>query len=516
MWYICAILAPYLRHAMDTAAIIMKYINDLLYKLRCTKNNEPGSVCEATHDCDDAAARNNVRAADDAKDNVRAADDAKSAATGDAKSAATADVKVDAKESPTHRQNIWEFLSHFALFFKWILIAVVLGIICGLAGTAFHYALRLAADLFTTHGWLLYLLPAAGILTVLLYHTFGIFNDEGTNSILKAARAEKTSAFRVAPLIFVSSFLTHVCGGSAGREGAALNIGGSIGSFTARMLKLNRYEQQMFVMCGMSATFCALFQTPLTAAFFSIEAAGVGTMFYAGFLPAAAASCTAKLVSTSLGVEAMTFEVAKAAKYTPILVIKVAVLGIFCALLSIVFCKMMHASVNLSKKYLKNDYIRILIGGFLVIMMTLISGTRDYNGTGTAVIAAALSGTAVPWAFLMKMIMTAFTSGSGYKGGEIIPTLFIGATFGCVAAPLLGISADLGAEICLVAFFCGAVNCPVTSLLLSVEFFGSSNFLLFGISSAVSYMLSGYYSLYTGQKFMNSKESPVPIDQYAL
>ncbi len=177
---------------------------------------------------------------------------------------------------------------------------------------------------------------------------------------------------------------------------------------------------------------------------------------------------------------------------------------------------MMHASVNLSKKYLKNDYIRIIAGGCLVIIMTLISGTRDYNGTGTAVIAAALSGTAIPWAFLMKMIMTAFTSGSGYKGGEIIPTLFIGAVFGCTVAPLLGISPDLGAEICLIAFFCGAVNCPVSSLLLSVEFFGSSNFLLFGISSAVSYMLSGYYSLYTGQKFMNSKESPVPIDQYAL
>lgn len=165
----------------------------------------------------------------------------------------------------------------------------------------------------------------------------------------------------------------------------------------------------------------------------------------------------------------------------------------------------MHTASALYRKYLKNDYVRIMAGGFLVIILTLLSGSRDYNGSGMTVITAALAGTAAPAAFAVKMLMTAATAGAGFKGGEIIPAMFIGATFGCTAAPFLGLDPVLGAEICLVAFFCGVVNCPVSSLLLSVEFFGSGNFLLFGVASSVSYMLSGYYSLYSGQKFMNSK-----------
>lgn len=404
---------------------------------------------------------------------------------------------------------------HFRFFLKWLVIAAMLGVICGLAGSAFHYLIDLATELFGANGYLLYLLPAAGALTVFSYHRLGIFNDQGTNSILRAARAETSPAFRVTPLIFFASFLTHVCGGSAGREGAALQIGGSLGSFFGRGLKLKKYEQQMLVMCGMSATFCALFGTPLTAAFFAIEVAGVGTVFYAGLLPAVIASCVAKLVSRSLGVPANDFVPISVQVVNLPLFLKVIALGCLCALLSIIFCCLMHTASAMYKKYIKNDYLRIMAGGVIVILLTLLSGTRDYNGSGMHVIASALAGSAVPLAFAMKMIITAATAGAGYKGGEIIPSMFIGATFGCAVAPLLGLNPAFGAEIGLIAFFCGVVNCPVTSLLLSVEFFDSGNFLLFGIAAAVSYMLSGYYSLYTGQKFMNSKLSPTPISRFA-
>lgn len=400
---------------------------------------------------------------------------------------------------------------HFAFFLKWLAISAFLGVVCGLTGALFHYFIDEATYLFGTYGFLLYFLPVAGLLTVFSYRSLEIYNDEGTNSILRAARAEDSSAFRVTPLIFLSAFLTHLCGGSAGREGAALQIGGSLGSFIARMLNLKKYEQQMLVMCGMSATFCALFGTPLTAAFFAIEVAGVGTVFYAGLLPAVIASFIAKLTALSLGVSAPSFLIAGVQKTNLLLFAKIIILGILCALLSIIFCRVMHTAAALYRKYLKNDYLRIAAGGFIVVILTLLSGSRDYNGSGMTVITAALAGSAVPAAFAIKIIMTAATSGAGYKGGEIIPAMFIGATFGCTAAPFLGLDPVLSAEICLVAFFCGVVNCPVSSMLLSVEFFGSGNFLLFGVASAVSYMLSGYYSLYSGQKFMNSKLTPAPV-----
>lgn len=271
----------------------------------------------------------------------------------------------------------------------------------------------------------------------------------------------------------------------------------------------------MLVMCGMSATFCALFGTPLTAAFFAIEVAGVGTVFYAGLLPAVVASFIAKLTALSLGVSRQAFIIAGVQETSLFLFVKIIALGILCAMLSIIFCRVMHTASALYRKYLKNDYVRIMAGGFLVIILTLLSGSRDYNGSGMTVITAALAGTAAPAAFAVKMLMTAATAGAGFKGGEIIPAMFIGATFGCTAAPFLGLDPVLGAEICLVAFFCGVVNCPVSSLLLSVEFFGSGNFLLFGVASSVSYMLSGYYSLYSGQKFMNSKLTPTPISRLA-
>ncbi len=404
---------------------------------------------------------------------------------------------------------------HFKFFLKWLAVAVMLGIICGLAGTAFHYLINEATKLFDSHSVLLYLLPLAGVLTIFPYHKLGIFNDEGTNSILRAARAEDTAAFRVTPLIFLATFLTHLCGGSAGREGAALQIGGSLGSFTARKLKFDKHEQQMLVMCGMSATFCALFGTPLTAAFFAIEVAGVGTVFYAGLLPSMVASYIAKLISSRLGVSRNSFQIAGIQPNSITLFIKVIILGILCALLSIIFCKLMHAAARTYKSRFQNDYLRIIVGGLIVIGLTLLSGSRDYNGSGMDIINAALTGTAIPYAFAMKMLMTAATAGAGFKGGEIVPAMFVGATFGCTIAPLLGLDTSLSAELCLVALFCGVVNCPVSSMLLSVEFFGSGNFLLFGVASAVSYMLSGYYSLYSGQKFMNSKLSPVTITRSA-
>ncbi|MGN1351013.1 MAG: chloride channel protein [Anaerovoracaceae bacterium] len=404
---------------------------------------------------------------------------------------------------------------HLHFFIKWIVFAMITGVICGLAGTAFHYALSIASDCFSEAGFLLFLLPAAGIIIVFSYHYLQIYKDEGTNSILRAARAEDTSAFRVGPLIFLATFLTHLCGGSAGREGAALQIGGSIGSFFSRRLKLSSYDHQLMVMCGMSAAFSALFATPLAAAFLSIEIAGVGTVFYAGLVPAVLASFIAMLVSRNLGVQPLVFLTAPAQTADPFLLLKILVFASLIGLLSIIFCSVMHNTRAFFQKAFPNPYIRVVAGGLVVVILTLLLGTDAYNGAGMGMISKALSGNAPQEAFILKLVFTAVTLGCGFKGGEIVPAFFVGAAFGCTAGAVLGIDPVFAAELGLIGLFCGVVNCPVTSIFLSVELFGSSNFLMFGMTAAVSYLLSGYYSLYSGQKFMNSKLMPVVFERSA-
>jgi H+/Cl- antiporter ClcA len=404
---------------------------------------------------------------------------------------------------------------HFFIFLKWIVIALMMGVVCGVVGAAFRKCLDFAASWSGSEPWTIYLLPAAGLLIVFSYRILGITKDEGTNSILRTARGEDTSSLRVAPLIFFATFLTHFCQGSAGREGAALQIGGSIGSFIGRKLNFSKYEHQMAVLCGMSASFCALLGTPLTAAVFSIEVAGVGTVFYAGLVPSVLASMTAMITAKYFGVTPMVFAAAKAQAQDPLMFGKVMIISVIMALMSIVYCFAMHSSMRIYARIFKNPYIRVIAGGVIVILLTLLFGSRRYNGVGMPVIAAALAGEARPQDFILKLILTALTLGAGYKGGEIIPTFFIGASLGCVLAPLLGLDPMFAAEIGLIALFCGSVNCPISSILMSVELFGGSNFVFFGTAAAVSYMLSGYYSLYSGQKFMNSKLIPIPFERTA-
>jgi len=244
--------------------------------------------------------------------------------------------------------------THIRFFIKWVFLALITGIVCGLTGTAFHHSLDIASETFSDYPQLLFALPLSGMLIVFMYRLLKIYNDQGTNSILRAARAEDTSAFRVTPLIFSATILTHICGGSAGREGAALQMGGSIGSFIGRKFKLGKYDHQLMVMCGMSATFCALFATPLAAAFLSIEIAGVGTVFYAGLVPSVLASYIAILVSRSLGVTPLTFTLAPHQTADAMLLLRIMALAALTALMGIIFCSVMHNTGGLLKRFIPN------------------------------------------------------------------------------------------------------------------------------------------------------------------
>lgn len=389
---------------------------------------------------------------------------------------------------------------------QWIFCAIVVGGIGGAVGTLFHYCIEWVTEYRIAHDFILWLLPVGGIAIVFLYWLCHMENDRGTNLIISSIRSNEQVSILMAPLIFVSTVITHLFGGSAGREGAALQIGGSIGAFIGRRFHMDEKNMHLITMCGMSSVFAALFGTPLTAAMFSMEVVSVGVVYYSAIVPCIFSSLVGFAVAGMAGIAPTVFNIEELIPGLSVIsVVQVSVLAALCAVLSIVFCVLLHTSGHWFKEKFSNQYIRIIVGGILLIALTLLSGSRDYNGAGMAVIEQALRGQAVPWAFFLKMLFTAVTIGSGFKGGEIVPTFFVGATFGCVVAPILGLDAGFGGAVGLIALFCGVVNCPVSSLLLSIDMFGSEGMLFFAIASGISYMLSGYYSLYNSQKIVYSK-----------
>lgn len=259
------------------------------------------------------------------------------------------------------------------------------------------------------------------------------------------------------------------------------------------------------IMCGMSAAFSAVFGTPLAAAIFSMEVVSVGIMHYSALVPCVISSLVAHGVAGWFGIAPERFHIQMIPEFTILNASKTALLAVLCAGVSVLFCITLHTSEHLYKKYLKNPYLRIAAGGMLVILLTLLVGSQDYNGAGMPVIERCFENEFVPYAFLMKMLFTALTLGAGYKGGEIVPTFFIGATFGCLFGNIAVLSPGLCTAIGMGAVFCGVTNSPITSLFICFELFGFEGMPYFMLAIAISYMLSGYYGLYRSQKIVYSK-----------
>lgn len=391
-------------------------------------------------------------------------------------------------------------------FLKWFSASAALGGVCGLVGAGFHKTVDLVTDVRTENPWLVWLLPLAGILTLLLYRLCQVSFDAGTNLIIQSVTTNEHVPILLAPLIFAGTALSHLCGASVGREGAALQLGGSIGHNLGEWLRFDEDDVRVLSMCGMAACFSALFGTPLTASIFVLEVISVGTIHYNAFLPCIVSSYVSGMVAKALGAAPLAFSLKNGVPgFTPVMALRVAGLAALAALAAILFCVCVHKAGHFAAKYLKNPYVRIAAGGLLMAALTTVFGLYDYNGAGTDVITRAISGEARPEAFLLKILLTALCVGVGFRGGEIVPTLFIGATFGCAVGPFLGIPADFAAALCLVALFCSVVNCPIASIFLAVELFGTLELPLFAIAVAVSFVLSGYFGLYSSQTIVFSK-----------
>lgn len=392
------------------------------------------------------------------------------------------------------------------MFLKWSILAIVVGLAVGAFSSLFGVCLKYVTNIRIENSWILFLLPVAGAVIVLLYRGLRITKDSGTNLVIDTIHSGGLVPFRVAPLIFIATVITHLFGGSAGREGAALQIGGSFGDKIGRVLKLDLMDRKVLIMCGMSAAFAALFGTPMAAAVFSMEVITVGVMYYVAFLPCVVASLVASYFASNIvGISPEAFHISNVPEIGGKVVITVVVISIIGALVSTLFCWMLHKTSHCLEQYIKNQYIRIVAVGAVIIGLTLLVGSRDYNGAGIEVIEQAFLGKVVWYAFLLKMVFTSITLGGGFKGGEIVPTFFVGATLGATIGSMFGMPPSLCAGIGMAVLFCGVTNCPLATLCISFELFGYTGVPYFLLAIAISYMLSGYSGLYGEQKIMYSK-----------
>lgn len=396
-------------------------------------------------------------------------------------------------------------LHRFAVSGKWVIFSILVGLVVGLCGTAFCYGLIGATNIRLAHPWLIFLLPVGGLVIVGLYHLLQNEKDTGTNLVISAIHSGDKLPFKMAPLIFISTIITHLFGGSAGREGAALQMGGSLGNSIGKLFRFDDKDRNVMIMCGMSAAFSALFGTPMAAAIFSMEMISVGVMYYNALVPCVISSLVAHDVADYFGVTNEFFLIESIPKFELKTAVQISILAALCALVSILFCVSIHGAERLYKKFFKNPFIRVFAGGVFVIIATLLVGNQTYNGTGMNIIAQCIEGTVKPETFILKILFTALTLSAGYKGGEIVPSFCTGAAFGCLFGNLLGFSPTLCTAVGMTSVFCGVTNCPISSLLISFELFGYDGMPYFLLAISFSYMMSGYFGLYQSQRIVYSK-----------
>ena len=414
--------------------------------------------------------------------------------------------------------DLRSYVAHVAVYVRalvrWLIGSGIIGVLCGAVGSAFHKGVEVATEFRLTHLWVIGLLPLAGLVVVGIYHLLRV-EGQSTDTVIDQVRTGEGLSLRLLPAIFASTIVTHLAGGSAGREGAALQMGGTIGLGVGRVLHFDERDLRTATMAGMSAFFSALFGTPVAATVFAMGVISVGAIYHVAFVPCLISSLAAYGVSMLLGVEPTRLAV-QALAVAPIDMARVALLACMCGMLSALFCEAVHRTERFAHARIQNPWLRAVVGGGLLLALTIALGTENYNGAGMSVIVRAVEdGAAVPEAFLWKIVFTAITLAVGFKGGEVVPCFFIGSTFGCVVGPLLGLPAGFSAALGMVSVFCGAVNCPLASVFLAIELFGGEGLLYYAVACGFAFVMSGYYGLYYSQRILYDKLKATYIDARA-
>jgi len=410
-----------------------------------------------------------------------------------------------------------ESLALTAMVAKWTLLGAWTGILSGAASAAFLWALDLATETRAGHPWLLFLLPVAGAIIGLIYANHGKNVAGGNNLLLEQIHDPKQKIpFRMAPLILVTTVMTHLFGGSAGREGTAVQMGGTLADLATLPLRLSDRDRRILLMAGISAGFGSVFGTPLAGAVFGLEVLSVGRIRYDGLLPCLVASIVGDVVCRGLGIHHHSYLPPATFTLTPLLALLIPVAGLLFAAASACFAELTHWIQGLGKGMKGAPYVRPIIGGLVVIALTLAVGSQDYNGLGIPLIDRSFHAEGVPsYAFLLKILFTAITLGAGFKGGEVTPLFCIGATLGNAFALVTHQDPALFATLGFVAVFAGAANTPLACTIMGIELFGGHLALPLAIACIVAYLFSGHRGIYLSQQVHVPKTDQATIDDGA-
>lgn len=402
-----------------------------------------------------------------------------------------------------------EILSAFRYLLRWIPIAALVGLLGGSASALLLLSLEWATKTREAHKGIILFLPLAGLFVGCLYQYFGKSVAAGNNLILDEIHAEsdtqQTIPLRMTPLILLGTFLTHLFGGSAGREGTAIQTGASLADQLSRPFRLDVHSRRVLLMAGISAGFGSVFGTPLAGAVFGVEVLTLGSISYEALAPCLLAAFVGDLTTRAWGVKHPLYQVAESPHLSVAGLVYAALAGAVFGLVALTFARLMHAISAAFKHAIAWPPLRPFTGGIIVAAAVFAIGTTKYIGLGIPTTLAAFSSNLPPYDWALKLIFTAVTLGSGFKGGEVTPLFFIGATLGNALSHILPLPPSLMAGMGFVAVFAGASNTPLASSLMAMELFGAEAGTYAAIACMFSYLFSGHSGIYHSQKVAATK-----------
>ncbi|MFT8480620.1 voltage-gated chloride channel family protein [Gluconobacter oxydans] len=403
-------------------------------------------------------------------------------------------------------------------------VLVVLSVCIGSACALFLWLLERATALRIEHPVLLFGLPLAGVAVGLCYFWFGRDVEAGANLIVDEIHEPGAGVqLRMAPFVLIATVVSHLFGASVGREGTAIQVGGSLASATARLFRLRAPETCVLLTCGIAAGFGAVFGTPIAGAVFALEVLTLGRLDYRFLLPAAMSSIIADWACRAWGIHHASYPLVfqgtlnsdgSVSHVDIMLVVRVAIAALAFGLLSRVFAESVHRLAAFMKKLCKTPWLRPAIGGILTILLVMIVGNRDYLGLGVlpaepggASIVSFFGPTIYPWSWFWKLVFTVTVLATGFKGGEVTPLFFLGAASGNILAFLLHVPVDLLAAVGFVSVFAGAANTPLACTLMGVELFGAGDIVYFATGCFMAYACSGHTGIYLSQRIGTPKSA---------
>jgi H+/Cl- antiporter ClcA len=384
---------------------------------------------------------------------------------------------------------------------KWALLVIVVAVLAGSASALFLFALDWATRTREANRWLLWGLPFAGFAVGWLYLQLGRHVEAGNNLLIDEIHdPKKVVPLRMAPLVLFGTVVSHLFGASVGREGTAVQMGGALADQLSPLFKLKPEDRRVLLMAGISAGFASVFGTPLAGAVFALEVLASGRMRYEALLPCVIAAVVADQVGLWWGVQHTTYVLGAVPHITPWLLLAMVLAGMVFGLVGRTFAVSTHALSTWMKQRVAYAPLRPMLGGAVVAGAVLTFGADRYIGLGIPVMLEAFTQPLPATDFLGKMAFTIASLGTGFKGGEVTPLFYIGATLGNALAPLLHAPFALLAAVGFVAVFAGAANAPLASTLMAMELFGAEVGLFAALACTTSYMCSGHAGIYRSQQ----------------